>query len=111
MAIWDAATLRRLIDYPGHSGPVLYVGFSPRGGVLASASQDATIKVWDPDSEPGMRQYRVEPATAGRTSGLGAIVGRGGPRWVGGVAFAPTGDELSAAGTKRPSRRGTCTAT
>ncbi len=103
VAIWDVAAHRRLIDYPGHSGPVLYVGFSPGGERLASASQDATIKLWDPDSEPGMRQFRIAPATApgGRPASPDEPWPAECPRWVGGVAFAPAGNELTAAGTEQ----------
>jgi WD40 repeat protein/serine/threonine protein kinase len=103
VAIWDVARNQPLIDYPGHSGPVLYVGFSPGGNVLASASQDATIKLWNPDSEPGMRTFRVEPAKAavGESASREDRWPAQSPRWVGGVAFAPAGNELAAAGTEQ----------
>ncbi len=100
VAIRDTATWRGIVDYPGHADSVLYVGFSPDGNVLASASQDATIKVWDPASEPAIRQFRVEGATARREARAGDEPSpTTGPRWVGGVAFAPSGGELAAAGT------------
>jgi WD40 repeat protein/tRNA A-37 threonylcarbamoyl transferase component Bud32 len=94
VAIWDALSPRRLIDYPGHSGPVLYVGFSPGGEILASASQDATIKLWDPEEEPGMRSFGVEPSKMG-----GPRPARS-PRWYGGPAFAPIEGEVAAAGSE-----------
>jgi WD40 repeat protein len=100
VAIWDTTERRRIVDYPGHADSILYVGFSPDGNVLASASQDAMIKVWDPASEPGMRQFRVEGTSAsggGRAGDEPSLAT--GPRWVGGVAFAPSGGELAAAGT------------
>ena len=102
VSIWDAATLERLIDYPGHSGPVLYVGFSPGGEILASASQDATIKLWNPESEPGMQEFRVDPARAPAMrdeAGTDAWP-RGSFRWFGGPAFSPVGSELAAGATE-----------
>jgi WD40 repeat protein len=103
VAIWDTTAPRRLIDYPGHSWPVLYVGFSPGGKVLASASQDATIKLWDPNSPPGMRQFRIWPARvpAGRAEASERPWPPESPRWFGGPAFAPSGNELAAAGTEQ----------
>ncbi len=100
VAIWDIATGRPIVDYPGHAYAILYVGFSPDGKVLVSASQDATIKVWDPDSEPAVRQFRFEATSGGgRARGGDDTLPAAHPRWVGGVAFAPWGGELAAAGT------------
>src|SRR5258705_3148716 len=39
----------------GHSGSVLSVAFSPDGGLLASASSDHTIKLWDPQTGEHLR--------------------------------------------------------
>jgi WD40 repeat protein len=102
VSIRDAASFERLIDYPGHSGPVLYVGFSPGGEILASAGQDATIKIWDANAEPGMRSFRIEPerVTAATADARADRWPAQPPRWVGGPAFAPAGDELAAGGTE-----------
>jgi WD40 repeat protein len=100
VGIWDVATGERIVDYPGHNHPILYVGFSPGGRVLVSAGQDATIKVWDPTSEPAVRQFRVEGGSEARSAREADNASMShGPQWVGGVAFAPSGGELAAAGT------------
>src|SRR5258708_34311676 len=39
----------------GHSGMVTSVAFSPDGGLLASASRDDTIKLWDPQTGEHLR--------------------------------------------------------
>jgi WD40 repeat protein len=45
--LWDARTGREVFELRGHSGPVLALAFSPDGNVLATGSDDHTIRSWD----------------------------------------------------------------
>src|SRR5260370_557413 len=44
-----------LMTLRGHSNSVLSVAFSPDGGLMASASFDHTIKLWDPQTGEHLR--------------------------------------------------------
>ncbi|WP_078618114.1 MULTISPECIES: helix-turn-helix domain-containing protein [unclassified Streptomyces] len=65
----------------GHTGPVNGVAFSPGGRLLATASTDATVRLW---GGPGLR------------SPVATLTGYGAPLLS--VAFAPDGRTLAAAG-------------
>jgi len=47
IVIWDVAARKELIRFAGHRGKVNAIAFEPRGRVLASASADGTLLVWD----------------------------------------------------------------
>ena len=57
--IWNAADGRLDRVLAGHEQPVFHVQFSSDGSRLVSASQDATIKLWDLTSDAGVRNLSL----------------------------------------------------
>jgi WD40 repeat protein len=46
--VWSASTGRDALVYRGHSNLIFKVAWSPDGTHIASASDDGTVQVWQP---------------------------------------------------------------
>lgn len=77
--LWDAETGRLLHTLKGHTNPVVDIAFSPDGRLIASASLDRTVKVWDVQTGNLQRTLNVGESGWGTSS----------------VAFSPDGKTLA----------------
>ncbi len=68
------------MTFTGHGKPVSGVTVSPDGSLLATASGDLTVRLWDAATGEGLRSLRGHTA------------------WVDAVAFSPDGTLLASAG-------------
>ena len=56
--LWDVATARCFRQLKGHSSVVRSLAFSPDGRTLATASNDRTLRLWEPATGCLLRTYR-----------------------------------------------------
>ncbi|UCH59174.1 MAG: PD40 domain-containing protein [Anaerolineales bacterium] len=76
--VWDASTGEILLNgFPGHRDALVDIAFSSNGDLIATASSDATAKIWDSDT--GELLYTLSGHTLPVT----------------GVAFDPAGTHLA----------------
>jgi WD40 repeat protein len=53
--IWNPDSATLINDFLGHTGPVNALAFSPDASLLASASDDGTVRLWETGSDVSTR--------------------------------------------------------
>jgi WD40 repeat protein len=64
--LWEPATGEtvRNLDAPAHAGRVESVAFSPDGGLLATGSDDKSVRLWESHSGQAVTMMRADSAVA-----------------------------------------------
>jgi WD40 repeat protein len=75
--LWSVANIKQIITYNGHTAWVQSLAFSPDGQILASGSNDQTVRLWNVHTGQCLKTLR------GHTS------------WVQSLAFSPDGQILA----------------
>ncbi|AFZ28390.1 WD40 repeat-containing protein (plasmid) [Cylindrospermum stagnale PCC 7417] len=75
--LWEVANIKQIITCNGHKAWVQSLAFSPDGEILASGSNDQTVRLWDANTGQCLKTLQ------GHTS------------WVQSLAFSPDGEILA----------------
>jgi RNA polymerase sigma factor (sigma-70 family) len=63
VALWDAASGKRLSDLPGHPSGITAAAFTADGATVYTIGKDRTLRTWDVASGRELSRVAVEPAT------------------------------------------------
>ena len=75
--LWEVGNIKQIITYNGHTGWVQFLAFSPDGEILASGSNDQTIRLWNVHTGQCLKTLRSHTS------------------WVQSLAFSPDGEILA----------------
>jgi WD40 repeat protein/tRNA A-37 threonylcarbamoyl transferase component Bud32 len=73
VGLFDAHTGKPLTIITGHGARIWCVAFAPRGGLLASAGGDGTVRVWDVEQRPGRRALGQPPHVVTGAQACGSL--------------------------------------
>ena len=92
LRFWDLKTGKEKFSVPGHAGGVLSVAWSADGRYIASAGNDALVKLWNGSTGALLKTF------AGHIQGKGSDI-HGAFTGVYDVRFSPDGKTIASAGT------------
>jgi WD40 repeat protein len=58
--VWDPATGERVLTLKGHTDNVNDIQYSPADPILATASSDGTVRIWDANTGAAIRSIRAD---------------------------------------------------
>jgi WD40 repeat protein len=86
--IWETGTGKLLHTFAGHTNLIRWIVYHPGGRLIATASDDATVKIWDTSNG---HELRTLPASDRKSEGHHDSIN--------GLAISPDGARLASAGT------------
>jgi len=72
--VWDVITKKRTHQFAGHASTISALQFSPDSSLLASASADATIRLWDMGVADSLRKDSVATSVAVSPLGTSFVI-------------------------------------